>query len=407
MKNHKTFVLMWNPEVSSYTLEQCIKDFNNLKNKFKLGYIFNWSVWDWAQMQKGDNVVLVNCGNQGNKGIVLIGNAISKPYLGEDWSGKGRDVHYVDIDIQFYFHPIDGPVIGIEELQKVCPDFDWTGGHSGRMIEGADDKALNDFICDFLSENYWFGDKTIYCSDYDNRIYACDDENKAALMYAKSVVKSSNDMRRAINAEKGAFLAGVEFRKLFDNCYSIGSDNMQKVIEAFALAQGWNGKDRKNGLYWAVQTSITAGNLWVEYRKIKNGEIIGSDDQEASQNLYKYVTLIGDARLTASQNPGKVTENLIVDNIVRMMRLEDNFDEDLAIEKDMYDRAWEIYHDNEKEFRLAANIGEELVPVESTEWGNDLDERISEFPLSHFMDISLATDVANRLYDLKHKSENK
>ena len=140
---------------------------------------------------------------------------------------------------------------------------------------------------------------------------------------------------------------------------------------------------------------------------LKNGEIIGSDDQEASQNLYKYVAKIGDARLTVSQRPGKVTENLIVDNIVRMMRLEENYDEDIAVEKDMYDRAWEIFHDNERNFRLAANIGERLVPIEATEWGDFLENGINEFPLSHFMGISLPTVVASRLYDLKHKSENK
>jgi ribA/ribD-fused uncharacterized protein len=64
----------------------------------------------------------------------MSGHFISDPYLGEDWSGKGREVYYMDMKIDVAINPKYFPVLTSEELQKVFPEFDWTGGHSGRIL---------------------------------------------------------------------------------------------------------------------------------------------------------------------------------------------------------------------------------------------------------------------------------
>ena len=37
----------------------------------------------------------------------MSGEFTSEPYHGEDWSGKGREVFYMDMDIKEMIHPVD------------------------------------------------------------------------------------------------------------------------------------------------------------------------------------------------------------------------------------------------------------------------------------------------------------
>ena len=59
---------------------------------------------------------------------------ISDPYLGAHWNGKGGEVYYMDMKIDAAINPLYFPVLPAEELQKLFPAFDWTGGHSGRVL---------------------------------------------------------------------------------------------------------------------------------------------------------------------------------------------------------------------------------------------------------------------------------
>ena len=124
-----TVILFWNPEISSFKYDDfgyAVRNMNNAP--------FNWSVWEHEKAKKGDNFYLVKCGGESNNGICMSGHFVSDPYLGEDWSGKGREVYYMDMKIDVAINPKYFPVLATEELQKLFPDFDWTGGHSGRIL---------------------------------------------------------------------------------------------------------------------------------------------------------------------------------------------------------------------------------------------------------------------------------
>lgn len=134
-----TFILEWRPSISSYRME----DFENDINYIDYGE-FNWSVWDWTRARSGDNFYLVKCG-EGRTGIVMKGFFTSEPYEADDWSGKNRNVHYMDLRPTFMIHP-QSPLglLGCDFLTEVMPDFQWDGGHSGRMLPDEYVPILND-----------------------------------------------------------------------------------------------------------------------------------------------------------------------------------------------------------------------------------------------------------------------
>ena len=124
----RTFILEWKPSISSYRME----DFNN-----DLAYIeygeFNWSVHDWKQARSGDNFYMIKC-SEGCTGIVMKGFFTSDPYEADDWSGRNREVHYMDFRPTFMIHPDKCSLLSTAELEKAMPGFQWNGGHSGRLL---------------------------------------------------------------------------------------------------------------------------------------------------------------------------------------------------------------------------------------------------------------------------------
>ena len=124
-----TFIMMWNPGISNWTmknLEKTIRHFDDV--------VYNWAIFDYKKAKVGDRFFMVRCG-EGNTGIVMSGYLTSKARKGEDWSGKGREVYYVDLELESIIHPDNEEIITTKELEKNIPDFDWNGGHSGRLLD--------------------------------------------------------------------------------------------------------------------------------------------------------------------------------------------------------------------------------------------------------------------------------
>lgn len=123
-----TFILEWRPSISSYRIE----DFENDLEYIEYGE-FNWSVWDWQKAHSGDNFYMVKC-SEGRTGIVMKGFFTSEPYEADDWSGKNRQVHYMDFRPTFMVHPDKCRMLTTAELESEMPGFQWNGGHSGRIL---------------------------------------------------------------------------------------------------------------------------------------------------------------------------------------------------------------------------------------------------------------------------------
>ena len=121
----KTFILKWRPLISSYKMEQFEEEMHYLEYGE-----FNWSVHEWEKARSGDNFYMVKVG-EGRTGIVMKGFFTSAPYEAADWSGKRRQVHYMDFRPTFYIHPDKCRMITTEELSELIPEFEWDRGHSG------------------------------------------------------------------------------------------------------------------------------------------------------------------------------------------------------------------------------------------------------------------------------------
>ena len=141
-----TFILFWNPAISSYTMEQMQNDLANWS------HVKNWSVWRHRDAHKGDRFFMVRCG-EGNTGICMSGHFDSEPYRGGDWSGKRRVVYYMDLQVDTIINSEILPILTTEVLQKQIPSFDWTGGHSGRLLAEKKAEKLEKIWTDFIEQN--------------------------------------------------------------------------------------------------------------------------------------------------------------------------------------------------------------------------------------------------------------
>ena len=145
----KTFILMWNPSISSYTMERFEGDLIEMANGWELED-FNWSVWDYENAREGDAFYMVKVG-PGSNGVVMSGTFTSDPY--EDWSGKGRKVFYMNMAITEMIHPDRSPILTSEKLAAEIPDFIWDGGHSGQLLNEEQADKLNQLWNEYLDEN--------------------------------------------------------------------------------------------------------------------------------------------------------------------------------------------------------------------------------------------------------------
>lgn len=134
----KTYIMRWNPEISSSKIE----DFRMALKKWPMGFRGNWSIYEWEHAKSGDEYYMIRVGD-GPNGVVFLGHFLSDPYEGDDWAGTDKKRHYVDISIE---HPCDPdyPYITIEQLNSVLPEIEWGKGHSGQLLTDEQTKKLHE-----------------------------------------------------------------------------------------------------------------------------------------------------------------------------------------------------------------------------------------------------------------------
>lgn len=126
-------VLFWNPDISSAKVDRLTR---SMIEVIRFGGMWDWSFWDYEGVHIGDTCYLIRCNDlKGPHGVVAKGRIISEPYMGQDWSGRGRKIFYADwfpqefIDTSSVVSPLTP-----EKLETELPDFKWRGGRSGQML---------------------------------------------------------------------------------------------------------------------------------------------------------------------------------------------------------------------------------------------------------------------------------
>lgn len=135
----KVYLFRWNPGISSFTIDRYIDATTQCPD----GFYLNWSIYEYEQAHRGDIYYMLRTGDD-KAGIYFMGEFYSEPYADDDWAGKSRKRHYVDISCH-HCCPADGePRIGLAELQRAIPSVDWTRGHSGQLLTDEQARALED-----------------------------------------------------------------------------------------------------------------------------------------------------------------------------------------------------------------------------------------------------------------------
>ena len=152
MKKKRTFIMCWNPQISNFKDEKR----SEVVQKLREGeyYDFNWAIWDWKDAREGDRFFRVRCGmpNPADDGVIDAGEFITDPFAGEDWSGKGREVHYVEMEFDAMIDFNHCPVLSSAKLDLRIPNFDWHGGHSGRLLDAQSAEILEELWEQHLEE---------------------------------------------------------------------------------------------------------------------------------------------------------------------------------------------------------------------------------------------------------------
>ena len=147
-----TFLLLWNPAISSYTIDRCEEEFDFkeatlgdfIDDEQYFPWDLNWSVWEWDKARKGDRFFMLRVGEGQPNGIVMSGRFSSNPYVDEDWSGNGRVVHYADLEFDAAIHPDSPKILSSDILEKHFPDRNWRKGHSGQAVDNETAAKLED-----------------------------------------------------------------------------------------------------------------------------------------------------------------------------------------------------------------------------------------------------------------------
>ena len=162
----KTYILMWNPAFSSYKLDDFRDELGALIDR---RYVeFNWSICDWQTAVEGDRFFLVRVGKKGNVGIVQSGYFESDPWQGEDWSGKGREVYYIDMNVDAMVDSETCPILTVKELEEKLPGFEWSGGHSGRLLDDDLAEKLEFLWREYLHKNHEiFNTKNAWVDEFE------------------------------------------------------------------------------------------------------------------------------------------------------------------------------------------------------------------------------------------------
>lgn len=158
-----TYILFWNPDISSYTMERFQDDFRDYE------CVGNWSFYEHEDVREDDYFYMVRCG-KGRTGIVMRGIILSDCYEDEDWSPKGRrPIFYADIRDAETINPETAEVmLTPEKLTELLPDFNWFGGHSGRRLSDEYAAKLDGIWLDYINSNAeMFEKRHAHTYDYD------------------------------------------------------------------------------------------------------------------------------------------------------------------------------------------------------------------------------------------------
>lgn len=166
----KTVILMWNPTISDFKIEAYKASIDKLNNPWwrKDIYSFSgqWAVHD-KSIEDGDRFFMMRVGDR-HAGLVMSGWITSDPFAEDNWNGDGTKRLYVEYEPEVLIESSKAPHISLKALEHYFPKFEWSGGHSGRVLPPEYAGLLEKIWFEHLYRNRDCFEKSDYfgCHDY-------------------------------------------------------------------------------------------------------------------------------------------------------------------------------------------------------------------------------------------------
>jgi len=150
-----TVILMWNPSISDYTIEKHIASIDTLNTPWWKEPIYvqsgQWAVHD-KRIKEGDRFFMMRVGDC-HAGLVMSGWITSDIFYEDNWNGDGTKRPYVKFLPEVMLESSQTPHISLKMLEHWFPSFEWSGGHSGRILTEKDAGRLEKEWLEFLYKN--------------------------------------------------------------------------------------------------------------------------------------------------------------------------------------------------------------------------------------------------------------
>lgn len=145
----KTFIMRWNTDISNYRIYEFRQAMNGFHNS---AFYYEWSIWEYQKVHPGDKFYMIRTGG-GRHGVVMHGTYIGQPYPDVDWSGKGRKVYYIRMQLDAMIDPDHAVrLLTTEQLGETIPAFNWTDGHSGEQLSDEHADSLEQMWEEYVSQ---------------------------------------------------------------------------------------------------------------------------------------------------------------------------------------------------------------------------------------------------------------
>lgn len=160
------YILRWNPNISSYTTESHLEIISNLK-KDLIPSDFSWDVHEYLELQKRDMFILQQVGTD-HDGIAMIGKFKDKCFEDDSWRNDGTKLYYAGLWVMDAFDCDTENPLPAEKYEKLFPQIDWHGGHSGVIVpEEIDDQLVNQIEEDLIKAGHWQPQELDHFMDHD------------------------------------------------------------------------------------------------------------------------------------------------------------------------------------------------------------------------------------------------
>ena len=193
----KTYILLWNPAISDYSFKSYSREY--LRN---VGTVITWELREFENVKPGDRVFWLRCG-EGKTGILMAGSIYESPFQEAHWKNPGEMTSYAPFLVEYAVDPEEVPIITTEMLQKEMPEFEWNGGHSGRLLNPEYAEKLEMMWARYVLEHVdMFESKSVA---------ACDDEVIAKFQPASTIIQDHMVRVKGGNCEA----CGYDFYQVF------------------------------------------------------------------------------------------------------------------------------------------------------------------------------------------------